>query len=198
MFDKNKLVKKTFLNHILHYITYLEFFKNFNNIIVNSKVSSYCKLEIFLNQQWILPFLTYCKNNSSTQLKQCVDIIVVDQPKQNKRFIITYFLTSLFNFQLKITTKISELQSILTVSNLFSTTVWLEREIFDLFGIFFLFNVDLRNILTDYGFVGFPLRKNFPLSGYVELFYDDNNKVIVVKQLELSQEFKNFFFKTLW
>ena len=192
------MLNNQYLYHILHYITCIEIFKNFNKVILLSKVISFCKLEILLNANWVFPFIYYCKNNSIMKLQQCTDIIVADQPKSKKRFIITYVLNSTFNFQLKVTTKITQLQNVLTISSLFSSAIWSEREIFDLFGIFFLFNVDLRNILTDYGFIGFPLRKNFPLSGYLELFYDDNNKTIVVKQLELSQEFKNFFFKTLW
>jgi NADH-quinone oxidoreductase subunit C len=90
------------------------------------------------------------------------------------------------------------LVSIISITSLYSTSLWLEREAFDLFGVLFIYNKDLRRILTDYGFRGYPLRKDFPLSGFIDLFYDDNEKRIVYKTLEFSQELKQYSFKKLW
>jgi NADH-quinone oxidoreductase subunit C len=89
----------------------------------------------------------------------------------------------------------------LSIVSLFNSSMWCEREIFDFFGVFFIYNQDLRRILTDYGFKGFPLRKDFPLSGYIELYYDDSEKKIIFKKIEFTQEFKHFSLqlnKTTW
>jgi NADH:ubiquinone oxidoreductase subunit C len=101
-----------------------------------------------------------------------------------------------YNSRILISTQLTEhLPVITTLIPLYSGAGWLEREVFDLFGIFFIKNHDLRRILTDYGFVGYPLRKDFPLTGFVEIIYDDSQKHIVYKPVELSQEFRNFSFK---
>jgi len=87
---------------------------------------------------------------------------------------------------------------LLSVVSLYNSAGWSEREVFDFFGIFFFENKDLRRILTDYGFRGYPLRKDFPLTGYVDVYYDDNQKRICYRSLELSQEYRNFNFKSTW
>jgi NADH-quinone oxidoreductase subunit C len=85
-----------------------------------------------------------------------------------------------------------------TIVPLYSAGGWLEREVWDLFGIFFFNNTDLRRILTDYGFVGYPLRKDFPLTGFIEIVYDDTEKQVVYKPLDLAQDFRNYRFKNVW
>jgi len=116
---KNKL----YLNHILHFLTQLQILKKLKNVVLKCKMVSYFKLEIFLNSKWVFPILSYFKSNSITRLQNCVDIIVIDQPKAVKRFTLTYLLSSLFNFQLKVITKVSQLQSVLTVTSLFSACI---------------------------------------------------------------------------
>jgi NADH-quinone oxidoreductase subunit C len=100
--------------------------------------------------------------------------------------------------RIRVITKLNETGKLLSLVSLYRSVAWSEREIFDFFGLFFFENNDLRKILTDYGFKGFPLRKDFPLSGYVDVYYDDNQKCICYKDLELNQEFRNFKFVSGW
>jgi len=103
-----------------------------------------------------------------------------------------------FNYRLMLLTKTKELVSLLSINSLYRTTNWIEREIWDLYGIFFLLHHDLRRILTDYGFSAHPLRKDFPVTGFFEVIYDDSQKRITQKALELSQEYRYFDFKAIW
>lgn len=123
-----------------------------------------------------------------------MDIAVYDQPGKLKRFTVVYILNStFFNSRLNIRTQIGELEFLKSVVSVFSNANWVEREVWDLFGIFFINHPDLRRILTDYGFTGHPLRKDFPLTGYVESFYSEfcasNNN----RNVELIQEYRYFF-----
>ena len=95
-------------------------------------------------------------------------------------------------------TKINELSNLFSVIGIYKSANWSEREIFDFFGIFFLGNKDLRRILTDYGFKGHPLRKDFPITGFIDVYYDDNQKRICYRNLELNQEYRNFNLKSSW
>ena len=115
------------------------------------------------------------------------------------RFCIVYDLLSLtFNTRLRIKTFVDEITTVPTIYTIFINSNWWEREIWDLFGIYFLGHPDLRRILTDYGFEGHPLRKDFPLSGYVELRYDTKKKRIISEPVELAQEFRSFTFEMPW
>lgn len=119
--------------------------------------------------------------------------------KKKNRFSIIYNCISFyFNLRCRVVTKVNELSNLLSVMGIYRSANWSEREIFDFFGVFFGGNKDLRRILTDYGFKGFPLRKDFPLSGYVDIYYDDNQKRICYRNLELAQEYRNFNLKNLW
>lgn len=119
--------------------------------------------------------------------------------KKNKRFEFIYiFLSTVYNFRVFIRGFISLFESLKSLDFLYSSANWLEREVWDMYGIFIVGHPDLRRILTDYGFLGFPFRKDFPLSGYVELRYDEINKYVVVEPLELSQEFRYFRFENPW
>ena len=139
--------------------------------------------------------LSFLRNSSLLQYKILTAISVVDYPERLNRFEVVYELLSLFNnrFRLKIyTTEIINLNSIVP---LYSCANWWEREAWDLFGIFFKDHPDLRRILTDYGFTGHPLRKDFPCTGFIELRYDDNTKRIVVDNLRLDQIYRLFDYK---
>jgi NADH:ubiquinone oxidoreductase subunit C len=132
-------------------------------------------------------------------MKSLMDVFAVDYPSRLDRFEINYNLLSLrFNFRVLVKTFTSEIKPIQSVSFLYNSALWLEREIWDLFGVYFLNHADLRRILTDYGFEGFPFRKDFPLSGYVELRYDDSEKRLVMEPIELTQEFRHFDFRSPW
>lgn len=145
--------------------------------------------------------LLYLKNHYKYQFKELVDICTVDylNIKDNKRFEINYILLSLkYFFRLRIKLYVEEQEIVNSITNLYSSANWLERENWDLFGIYFYNHPDLRRILTDYGFEGFPFRKDFPLSGYIELRYDDEKRVVVYESLELAQEFRLFNFASPW
>jgi len=128
-----------------------------------------------------------------------LDIFVIDYPIQSHRFTVVYSLQSVFhNYQLNIKVFLKDSESIESLVSIYPGCVWFEREVWDMYGIYFLNNPDLRRILTDYGFNGFPLRKDFPLSGFIEVRYDDINKIIVYEPIEFMQEFRNFEFLNPW
>ena len=120
-----------------------------------------------------------------------------DRPKNKNRFhIIYYLLSTKFNYRFSLVTTSHEFLPLISIYSLFSTSNWLEREIWDLFGIVFLLHRDLRKILTEYGFKGHPLQKNFPLTGFLEVIYDDTQKQIVNLSLEISQKYRYFKFNS--
>jgi len=143
----------------------------------------------------LLPFLTFLKNHTNTQFKMLIDITAVDYPSRSSRFEVVYQLLSIhYNARIRVKTNVDELTPIESVSSLFPSANWFERETWDMFGICFLNHPDLRRILTDYGFEGHPLRKDFPVSGYVEFRYDDSKKRVISEPVELAQEFRYFDF----
>lgn len=143
--------------------------------------------------------LNYFKNHTTTQYNILIDITVVDRFSHKNRFEIYYFLRStVFNNFLIIKTYNDGFLPISSASCHFCGANWLEREIWDMFGISFSNHQDLRRILTDYGFHGFPLRKDFPLTGFIEVRYDDEAKRVIYDALELSQEFRFFDFQSPW
>lgn len=133
----------------------------------------------------------FLKDHSLLGFRQLIDIFGVDYPSKEKRFSIYYNLTSLkLNFRVMLYTTASEFDFVYSLTSIFKGSNWLEREVWDMFGVFFANHADLRRILTDYGFAGYPLRKDFPLSGFTEVFYDDEQKSVVSVDLEISQEFR--------
>lgn len=162
--------------------------KAIKNIIVSNK-----EVTLGIYPEYLVQVLTFLKFNSNLQFKSLIDIAVVDLPEKKYRFEISYNLLSVFyNLRIRVKTYTDEFKSLPSVTQLFSSANWLEREIWDLFGIMFSNHPDLRRILTDYGFEGHPLRKDFPLTGFIELRYDENKKQIVYESIELSQEFRYF------
>lgn len=142
-------------------------------------------------------FISSLENNSLTQFKVLNDICVIDYPEKLNRFEVNYNLLSVkYNFRFFIKCYTSAYIS--SVSGIFNSANWIERECWDMFGIFFTNHPDLRRILTDYGFDGFPLRKDFPLTGYIEIRYDDEKANIVYEPLEMSQEYRLFNFTSPW
>jgi NADH:ubiquinone oxidoreductase subunit C len=156
-------------------------------------------LEIRANFKYQLLLLTFLKNHSLTQFKQLADIVVYDVPGKEKRFTVIYLLTSFrFNTRVSVQLQVDELTPLYSVAGLFKSANWAEREVWDLFGIFFLNHKDLRRILTDYGFNGHPLRKDFPLTGFTEIYYSDYFKRIIHRPVELVQEYRNYNFLDSW
>jgi NADH dehydrogenase (ubiquinone) Fe-S protein 3 len=147
----------------------------------------------------ILPIFFFLKNHTNSQFKILSDICIVDYINKNERFEIIYNLLSIrFNNRLKVKICINELEPIESIINIYKTAGWSEREAWDMFGIFFNNHPDLRRILTDYGFEGHPLRKDFPLSGYLEVYYNELKKRVVYEPLNLSQQYRFFEFNSPW
>jgi len=133
----------------------------------------------------------FLRDHSLFGFRQLVDLFGVDYPSKSKRFSIYYNLTSFkLNFRVLFYTVAGEFDFVYSLTSVFKGANWLEREVWDMYGVFFANHPDLRRILTDYGFAGYPLRKDFPLSGFTEVFYDDEQKSVVSVDLEISQEFR--------
>lgn len=191
--------KKAILNfQLLQKIFILNFIKYFKINAFKFKIVRTSEIEILIPSKYTYLCLYYLKNDSSIRCNILSDIVATDFIKNKRRFLVNYILLSNFNYRIRVSTKIKEFENMLSIVSIFNSSLWNERELFDFFGIFFIYNNDLRRILTDYGFKGFALRKDFPLSGYVEIYYDDIEKKIIFKKIDLSQEFKNFIFKKTW
>ena len=142
--------------------------------------------------------LTYLRDNVNCQFKQLVDLCGVDYPEREERFEVVYNLLSMtHNRRIRVKVRTAG-EPVPSVVGVFSTAGWFERECWDLFGVPFAGNPDLRRILTDYGFQGHPLRKDFPLTGFVEMRYDDEQKRVVYEPVKLTQEFRSFDFLSPW
>ena len=144
-------------------------------------------------------FMTFLRDDSECLFKVLVDICGADYPDREERFDVVYNLLSLaHNMRLRIKVSVDEDVFVPTVTEVFATSMWFEREIWDMYGIPFEGNSDLRRLLTDYGFKGHPLRKDFPLTGYVELRYDEARKKVVYEPVTLTQDFRKFDFLSPW
>jgi len=153
----------------------------------------------FVYPQHLVSFLYFLRNHTLIQCKQLMDITAVDYPSRSLRFSVVYNLLSLkYNSRIRVKTQVNELSPVSSVTEVYSSAGWWEREVWDMFGIFFSNHPDLRRILTDYGFQGHPLRKDFPLSGYVEVKYDDSEKRVCTQSIEVTQEFRYFDFSSPW
>ena len=147
----------------------------------------------------IVKVLTFLRDDVNCQFKMLMELCGVDYPEREDRFDIVYCLLSLtLNQRVKVKIQTNTSSAVPSVANVYSAANWWEREAWDLFGIYFSDHPDLRRILSDYGFEGHPLRKDFPLTGYVELRYDDEQKRVVYEPVKLSQEFRNFDFLSPW
>lgn len=151
-------------------------------------------LQIKTTSENLKSVLYFLQNNSLCLYTQLQEIACVDTPKSVLRFTVTYNLRSVkFNTNITVSVQTNEVMGLPTVIDIFSSANWLEREVWDLFGIFFVGHPDLRRILTDYGFQGHPLRKDFPLTGFFEIYYNDNTKRLSYEPVELAQECRNWF-----
>jgi len=157
-------------------------------------------VEIEIPSLNLYPLILFLNRHSLCLFTSIMDIACSDRPGNRYRYSLNYnLISSMFNTRLRLITKVIENDTkLLSIVSLFRSVNWSEREVFDFFGIFFFQNVDLRRILTDYGFYGFPLRKDFPLSGFIDLYYDDNVKKICYRNLSLNQEYRNFNFSCNW
>ncbi|KAL8393520.1 hypothetical protein RB595_003318 [Gaeumannomyces hyphopodioides] len=151
------------------------------------------ELTIYICPSGVIPVFSFLKYNTSAEFTQVSSITAVDFPTRDQRFEIVYNLLSVrHNARVRVKTYADEASPVPSVTSLYDGANWYEREVYDMFGVFFTGHPDLRRIMTDYGFEGHPLRKDFPLTGYTEIRYDEEKKRIVTEPLELTQAFRNF------
>ena len=147
----------------------------------------------------IAKVLTFLRDDSACLFTVLVDVCGADYPEREERFEVVYNLLSLrHNQRVRVKVTTDEMSPVPSVVSVFSTAGWYERETWDLYGVTFSENPDLRRIMTDYGFEGHPLRKDFPLTGYVEVRYDDEQKRVVYEPVQLTQDFRSFDFMSPW
>ena len=157
------------------------------------------QLYLSINSEDLLDVILLLKTNKDTKFKQLIDITAVDYPENKKRFKIVYLLLSHeFNQRILVSYFINENEKISSLVKIFPSANWMEREIFDMYGIKFNDHPDLRRILTDYGFEGFPLRKDFPLTGHNEVRYSEEEKKVIYEPVKLEQNYRNFDYESPW
>ena len=143
--------------------------------------------------------ILYLKTNNKCRFKQLIDITAVDYPEKEKRFKLVYLLLSHENnLRVLINLNINETTHVPSITKIFPSANWMEREVFDMYGVSFKDHPDLRRILTDYGFEGYPLRKDFPLTGHTEVRYSEKHKKVISEPVKLDQEYRNFDFESPW
>ena len=157
------------------------------------------ELAVVCDVSSLIKVLKFLRDDAQCQFKQLIDLCGVDYPDRESRFEIVYHLLSYrYNRRVRVKTSADENTSVPSVVRVFSTADWYERETWDMYGIHFSEHPDLRRLLTDYGFDGHPLRKDFPLTGYVEMRYDEEQKRVVYEPVNLTQEFRRFDFMSPW
>ena len=157
------------------------------------------QLYLNINCEDISEVLLFLKNNSHTKFRQLVDITAVDYPEQTERFKMVYLLISHeFNNRIVLSYYINENEIVPSITQIFPSANWMEREVFDMYGIKFKDHPDLRRILTDYNFEGFPLRKDFPLTGHSEVRYSEDEKKVIYEPVKLEQNYRNFDYESPW
>jgi len=166
--------------------------------INNSKIK-HNQIYLEINGEDLIDVVLFVKTNKNTKFRQLIDITVVDYPERSKRFKIIYlFLSHEFNQRMVLSYDISENEVISSLTSIFPSANWMEREVFDMYGVNFKDHPDLRRILTDYGFDGHPLRKDFPLTGHTEVRYSENQKKVINEPVKLEQNYRNFDYESPW
>ena len=159
----------------------------------------YDELTLLADRERIAEVLTFLRDDAALRFLQLVDICGADYPERPQRFDVVYHLLSMIkNHRVRVKIQTDEDTAVATATHVFPSADWFEREAFDMYGIFFDGHPDLRRLLTDYGFHGYPLRKDFPMTGYVEVRYDDELKRVVYEPVKLTQEFRQFDFLSPW
>jgi len=168
------------------------------NEVIDFKVA-FDELTVNVRADQVANVLTYLRDDGSCKFVQLVDVCGVDYPERAKRFDVVYHLLSpTQNARIRVKVETDENTPVPSVVSVFPSANWYERETWDMYGIMFDGHPDLRRLLTDYGFQGFPLKKDFPLTGYVELRYSEEEKRVVYEPVKLTQEFRNFDFMSPW
>ena len=166
--------------------------------ISNSKISNN-ELLIEISENDLVDVVQFLKSNENCKFRQLIDIAGVDYPENERRFALVYlFLSHENNIRIKLLIKFETNQVINSITKIFPSANWMEREVFDMYGIKFKNHPDLRRILTDYGFKGHPLRKDFPLTGFNEVRYSEKDKKVIYEPVKLEQNYRNFDFESPW
>mgnify|MGYP001267572278 FL=1 len=166
--------------------------------IKNSKINHH-QLYLNIDSDDLLEVILFLKNNDETRFRQLIDITAVDYPEKDQRFKLVYLLLSHeFNQRIIIDFYINENEVVSTLTSIFPAANWMEREVFDMYGVKFKDHPDLRRILTDYGFEGHPLRKDFPLTGHNEVRYSEDEKKVIYEPVKLEQNYRNFDYESPW
>ena len=157
------------------------------------------ELTLIVNLDGVVPVMKFLKTDSNCLFEMLVDVCGVDYPDKIERFEVVYNLLSLrHNQRIRVKVSVSEDTPIASIHEVYPSASWFERECWDMFGVFFSGHPDLRRLLTDYGFDGHPFRKDFPLTGYVEVRYDDEERRVVQEPVNLTQSFRSFDFLSPW
>ena len=166
---------------------------------INSSEIKHDQINLIIDTEDLIEVIQFLKTNTYTKFKQLIDITAVDYPENNKRFKLVYFLLSHeFNKRIKLEYFVNDNELVSSLTPIFPAANWMEREVFDMYGIKFKDHPDLRRILTDYGFEGHPLRKDFPLTGHNEVRYSQEEKKVVYEPVKLEQNYRDFDFESPW
>ena len=166
---------------------------------INDSNISHEQLYLSIDNEDLLDVILFLKINNDTKFKQLIDITAVDYPEKSKRFKMIYLLLShQFNQRIVISCLINENEVVSSLTKIFPSANWMEREVFDMYGVKFKDHPDLRRILTDYDFKGFPLRKDFPLTGHTEVRYSEDQKKVIYEPVKLEQNYRNFDYQSPW
>ena len=166
---------------------------------INSSKIKHDQIYLSIDSDDIIDVILFLKTNANTKFRQLIDITAVDFPEKEQRFKIVYLLLSHeFNTRVLIEFNISEGEKIPSLTKIFPSANWMEREVFDMYGIDFKDHPDMRRILTDYGFEGHPLRKDFPITGHNEVRYSEETKKVIYEPVKLEQNYRNFDYESPW
>ena len=166
---------------------------------INDSKIKHNQLYLNIDNEDLLEVNLFLKNNKNTKFKQLIDITAVDYPENLKRFKMVYLLLSHeFNKRVIVNCLINENELVQSLTKIFPSANWMEREVFDMYGVKFKDHPDLRRILTDYGFEGYPLRKDFPLTGHTEVRYSEDKKKVISEPVKLEQNYRNFDYESPW
>jgi NADH-quinone oxidoreductase subunit C len=169
------------------------------NTKINSSKINNDQIYLNIDANDITDVILFLKNNENTNFKQLIDITAVDYPESEKRFKLVYLLLSHeFNTRILIDCFINENEIPPSLTKIYPSANWMEREVFDMYGISFKDHPDLRRILTDYNFKGYPLRKDFPLTGHTEVRYSEEEKKVIYEPVKLEQNYRNFDYESPW
>ena len=166
---------------------------------INKSEIKHNQIYLEIDKEDLISVVLFIKSNNNTKFRQLIDITVVDYPERTQRFKIVYlFLSHEFNQRMILSYDINENEIIPSITTIFPSANWMEREVFDMYGVNFKDHPDLRRILTDYGFDGHPLRKDFPLTGHSEVRYSEEEKKVIKEPVKLEQNYRNFDYESPW